>query len=130
MSLAQPIIGAVNPLPNFPEDRGTVRFDPTTKSTLQDPSVFAKEDTCGRETYVSISDAVSLNENIDCTPTLASTMSISALFPVGVSRNEITGELDGRATPAQVLAAMDAHYATLRANIELELNVLPALDIA
>jgi hypothetical protein len=123
MALAQPNIGAVNPLPSFTQDRGSSIFDPITKSTKQDPSVFTKEDTCGRDTYVAFSQSISINENIDCTPTLAASITLAGLVPL-YSDRDANGEGATLTTPAEFEAALDAVYANLKISLLSEFSLV------
>lgn len=72
-------------LPSFSQDRGPIRFDPTTKSSKNKPSGYAVNDICGGDAYRRGGIAVSVNALVDCQPVQVASISISATFAVGTT---------------------------------------------
>jgi hypothetical protein len=77
-------------MPQFSEDRGSILFDPITRSTLQRPSAFIKRDSCDRAVYITVGGAISVNQLVNCTPVLGGTFSYSFLLPlIDVAGNNV-----------------------------------------
>lgn len=94
-------------LPTFDQDRGTILFDTTTKSTKQKVNIYAKDDVCDQEAYIVVGNALSINQlTTDCRTVLAASGSISLTLP----RN---------ATDADVDVVINALVADIKAQIPL-----------
>jgi hypothetical protein len=99
-------------LPAYTEDRGTILFDPTTKSTEQKASAFCKKDACGQTAYKVLSDSLSINQllNADgsgpgCNIVLAASGSISLLVPRNATPADIDLIINELVTKIKVAAA-------------------------
>lgn len=85
-------------IPTYSQDRGPVKIDPVTKSTLQEPASYKKEDVCGREAYTSLGTSLSVNQlSEDCQTVLAASGSLQVTIPWSAT-----------ATVAQAQAAITA----------------------
>lgn len=92
--MALPYPSAPITRPAYNEDRGTSLFDTATKSTKQKLSAYLKEDTCGRQVYLSFSGAASINQLVNCIPVLAASFSFSFLVPIRTFQGNLAAVLD------------------------------------
>lgn len=96
--MALPIPPAFTSLPSFAQDRGTYRYDPVTKSTKQDPSVYCAEDNCGNDVYEKGNISASVNAIVNCTPVQVASFSISATVSNGTTAEDIETAIGDLAT--------------------------------
>jgi len=70
-------------IPTFTQDRGPISFDPLTKSTLNDVTLYAVQDACGADAYQKVGFSMSINQNdANCQNGLAASVSVSMLLPI------------------------------------------------
>jgi hypothetical protein len=100
-------------LPAYSEDRGTILFDPVTKSTEQKASAFCKKDACGQTAYKVLADSLSINQllNADgsgpgCNVVLAASGSISLLIPYNATAADIDVIIGELTTKIKAAAAL------------------------
>lgn len=89
--MALPLPATPVVLPSYEQDRGTILFDSTTKSTRQKPSGYKKNDVCDQDAYRVIGAALSVNQlSNDCRTVLAASGSISLTLP----HNAVAADVD------------------------------------
>lgn len=100
--MALPLPPAFTSLPAFAQNRGTYRYDTSTKSTKTDPSVYCAEDNCGNLVYEKGNISASVNALVDCIPVQVASFSISATVAKGTTAANVEAAIE---TLAQELAA-------------------------
>lgn len=100
--MPQSIFVPTGPIPgniNFSQDRGAILFDPVTKSSLTKPVTYDETNACGDLAYKVGTVAVTINELINCVPTLAGTASLKVTIPQAATLadyNNLVGYLVNR----------------------------------